>query len=147
MEAGSSPETLQTIYKLTLCYNRYDLKIHQQLCRNLKPHTTLNVEHIMYSSQVQHICTVSLPNVSTLCLVTIRPYIMCVCVGFLMNYHYYHYYYCSRTVQILTFEVYTMHSVRKLKLQQIQIKHNLFPSLNRQTNTCTLLIFYLLKLI
>ena len=45
-----------------------------------------------------------------------------VCVGFLMNYHYYHYYYRSRSVQILIVEVYIMHSVQKLGLQQIQIK-------------------------
>jgi hypothetical protein len=43
------------------------------------------VEHIMYSSQVQLTCTISLPTVSTLCLVTIRPYLMCVCVCGLLN--------------------------------------------------------------
>jgi len=47
-----------------------------------------------------------------------------VYVGFLMNYHYYHHYYRSRTVQISTFKVYIMHSVQKFELQQIQIKHN-----------------------
>jgi len=47
-----------------------------------------------------------------------------VCVGFLMNSHYYHHYYRSRTIPILTFEVYIIHSVQKLELQQIQIKHN-----------------------
>ena len=52
MEAGSSPETLPTIYELTLCYNRYDPKIHQQPCQNLKSHTTINLN--IQCSQVRY---------------------------------------------------------------------------------------------